>query len=339
MLHPRQLLTFLWLLLAPQTEIILENIALRQQLCVLSRQKRRPRLRGFDRIFWVWLSRIWTGWRSSLVIVRPDTVIGWHRQGWRLYWRWKSRTKAGRPQIDIEIRDLVRRLARENPLWGAPRIHGELLKLGFVVAESTVAKYMPKRDKSPSPTWRVFLMNHGLVACDFFTAPTVTFGIFYVFVVLRHCDRRLLHIRVTANPTAAWTAQQFREAFPFDEAPKYLLRDNDSIYVAEFSRTIVNMGIKEVRTAKGSPWQNPFIERIIGSIRRECTDHIIPLNQRHLQQTLKAYQTYYNESRCHLGLGKDSPEPREIESPEKGAKIIAIPQVRGLHHRYTRRAA
>jgi hypothetical protein len=275
----------------------------------------------------------------SLVIVKPDTVVRWHRQGWRLYWRWKSRRKKGRPQVDAETRQLVRRMARENPLWGAPRIHGELLKLGFDVAESTVAKYMPKREKPPSATWRAFLMNHGLVACDFFTVPTLTFGVLYVFVVLRHRDRRLLHIRATSHPTAAWTAQQIREAFPFDEAPRYLLRDNDSIYGAEFSRTVVGMGIKEVRTAKHSPWQTPYCERVIGSIRRECTDHIIPLNRRHLQRTLVEYQTYYNESRCHLSLGKDAPEPREIEPPKKGAKIIAIPQVGGLHHRYTRQAA
>ena len=178
-----------------------------------------------------------------------------------------------------------------------------------------------------------------LVACDFFTNPTLTFGVLYVFIVLRHRDRRLLHIRVTSNPTAAWTAQQVREAFSFDEAPHYLLRDNDLIYGAEFLRAIANMGIKEVRTAKSSPWQNPFAERIVGSVRRECTDHIIPLNQRHLQQTLKAYQTYYNINRCHLSLGKDSPEPREIEPAKRGAEIVAIPQVRGLHHRYARRAA
>ncbi len=182
-------------------------------------------------------------------------------------------------------------------------------------------------------------MNHDLVACDFFSVPTLTFGILYVFVVLRHCDRRLIHIRATTNPTASWAAQQIREAFPFDEAPAYLLHDNDSIYGAEFARTVKGMGIKEVRTAKGSPWQNPFVERITGSIRRECVDHLVPLNRRHLQRILDAYRKYYNESRCHLALGKDSPEPRRIEPPELGAKIVAIPKVGGLHHRYARRAA
>ncbi len=167
----------------------------------------------------------------------------------------------------------------------------------------------------------------------------MTFGILYVFVVLRHRDRRLIHIRATTNPTAAWTAQQIREAFPFDKAPSFLLHDNDTIYDLEFSRRVKNMGIRQVRTAKGSPWQNPYVERVIGSIRRECIDHIVPLNRRHLQRNLNAYRTYYNESRCHLGLGKDTPEPREIEGPERGTKIVAIQQVGGLHHRYTRRAA
>jgi putative transposase len=339
MFNFRQIAHILRLLLTPRTAIVIEDIALRHQISVLSRHSKRPRLSPLDRIFWVWLSKIWAGWRTSLVIVKPDTVVGWHRQGWRLYWRWKSRCRAGRPQVDRETRKLVRRMARENPLWGAPRIHGEMLKLGFEVAESTVGKYMPKRAKPPSVTWRAFLMNHGLVACDFLTVPTMTFGILYVFVVLRHCDRWLLHVRVTSYPAAAWTAQQIREAFPFDEVPKYLLRDNDSIYGAEFSRAVANVGIEEARTAKGSPWQNPFVERVVGSIRRECVDHIIPMNRRHLQQALDSYRDYYNASRRHLGLGKDSPESREIEPRERGAEIIAIPEVGGLHHRYTRKAA
>jgi putative transposase len=335
----RQILHFLRLLFAPRADILLENVALTHQLGVLARQRTRTRFSRLDRIIWVWLSRTWTGWRDSLLIVRPETVVRWHRQGWKLYWRWKCRRKTGRPEIDDKVRDLVRRLARENPLWGAPRIHSELLKLGIIVGETTVAKYMPKHPKPPSVTWRAFLRNQSLVACDFFTVPTLTFGVLYVLVVIRHLDRRLLHLRVTSNPTSAWTAQQMRQAFPFDEAPNYLLRDNDSIYGEQFSRTLKNMGITEVRTAKGSPWQNPFAERLIGSIRRECLDHVIVLGRRHVQKVLETYQSYYNESRCHLGLGKDSPQPREVEPPEMGAEIIAIPQVGGLHHRYTRRAA
>ncbi len=339
MLRLYQLLANLKFLFASRSDILLENIALRHQIQVLSRQRRRPPLSPLDRLFWICLSRFWQRWKDALVFVQPDTVVRWHRQGWRFYWRWKTRRKIGRPQSDAELRRLIRRMARENTLWGAPRIHGELLKLGSVVSESTVAKYMRKPDKPSSPTWRAFLMNHDLVACDFFSVPTLTFGVLYVFVVLRHCDRHLIHIRVTGNPTAAWTGQQIREAFPFEESPAYLLHDNDAIYGREFSRMVKNMAIKQVRTAKGSPWQNPYVERLIGSIRRECIDHMIPLNRRHLQRTLDAYRTYYNESRCHLGLGKDTPEPREIEGPERGTKIVAIQQVGGLHHRYTRRAA
>ena len=209
MLHPRQVLSFLRLLLAARSEIVLENVALRHQVCVLSRRSQRPRLRCHDRVFWVWLSRLWSGWRTALVIVRPETVVRWHRQGWRLYWRWKSRRKTGRPSTNADLRKLIRRMALENPLWGAPRIHGELLKLGFVLAQTTVGKYMPRREKRPSATWRAFLMNHGLVACDFFSVPTLTFGILYVFVVLRHRDRRLLHTRVTPHPTAAERVHAF----------------------------------------------------------------------------------------------------------------------------------
>ena len=335
----RQLLALFWLLVASRTDIVLENIALRHQVAVLSRERRCPRLRRLDRVFWVWLSRLWGRWRTALVIVRPETVTRWHRQGWRIYWRWKSRRKTGRPATDAELRALIRRMARENPLWGAPRIHGELLKLGFAIAQTTVAKYMPRRGKRPSSTWGAFLMNHKLVACDFFTVPTLTFGVLYIFIVLRHRDRRLLHIRVTQNPTAAWTAQQIREAFPFDDAPKYLLHDNDVIYGAEFSRAVRSMGITEVRTTKSSPWQTPFVERLVGSIRRECVDHVVVLGRRHLQKLLEGYERYYNESRCHLGLGKDSPQSRETEPPEMGARIVAIPHLGGLHNRYTRKAA
>ena len=216
-----------------------------------------------------------------------------------------------------------------------------MLKLGFRVAQSTVAKYMPKRDKPPSVTWRTFLKNQArqIVACDFFTVLTLTFSVLYVFIALRHSDRRLLHVAVTTHPTSAWVAQQMREAFPPGEVPQHLLRDNDRIYGNVFSRTVRNMGIEEVRTAWHSPWQNPYCERAIGSIRRECLDLMIPLNARHLRRALRHYARYYNQSRTHLGLQKDSPESRAIESPEFGGQIVAIPQVDGLHHRYTRMAA
>ncbi len=326
-------------LLKPRAAMAAEIIAMRHQICVLLRQKKRSRLRPLDRILWVWLSRFWKGWRNALVIVQPDTVVGWHRRAWRLYWRWKSRVRTGRPQIAREIRDMIRRIATDNPLWGAPRIHAELLMLGFVVSEATVARYMPKRPRPASSTWRTFLQNQSLAACDFFTVPTLTFGILYVFVILRHSDRRMIHIGVTENPTDQWTSGHILGAFPWEEAPKYLLRDNDKIYGEKSQNMIRSLDMEDVRTAFRSPWQNAYVERVIGSIRRECTDHIIPLNRSHLARILRNYRTYYNESRCHLSLGKDAPEPREIEPPERGEEIIAIPQVGGLHNRYTRRSA
>ncbi len=253
--------------------LIAENLALRQQLGVLHRSASRPRLQRGDRIFWVWPSRVWTGWRSALVIVQPDTVVRWHRQGFRLYWRWNSRRRGhGRPALPRGVRDLVRRMAQANPLWGAPCIHGELLKLGIELSQAAVAKYMPRRRKPPSPTWRAFLDNHigQLVAVDFFTLPTATFRILFVLVVLAHDRRRVLHFKVTEHPTAIWTGQQIREAFPWDTAPRFLLRDHDGIFGGDFGRVVDSMGIEQVPTAARSPWQNPRCERLIGSIRRRA---------------------------------------------------------------------
>jgi putative transposase len=265
------------------TAIALENLALRHQLAVLQRSSRRPRLSRWDRILWVWLSRCWAGWRASLLIVQPATVLAWHRQGFQ---RWKSRTNpVGRPKLDAEIRNLIRRMARENPTWGRRRIHAELALLGYRVAELTVAKSMHRTSSRPSPTWRTFLATHArdIVAIDFFLVPTLTFRLLFVFVVLRHHRRELIPINITDHPTAAWTAQQIVEAFPADAAPAYLLRDRDRIYGAEFARRIERMGIREVLNAPRAPWQNPFVERVIGSIRKECLDHFLVLNERHLR--------------------------------------------------------
>jgi transposase InsO family protein len=292
-------------------------------------------------LFWVVLSRLWPGWQAVLVIVQPATVVHWHRQGFRLFWRWKSRKgKTGRPQIEREIRDLIRRMSRENPIWGAPRIQAELKLLGYAVAESTVAKYMVRTRKPSSPTWKTFLKNHlhELAAVDFFTVPTVTFRVLYVFVVLSLDRRRVLHFHVTTSPSAEWTAQQVVEAFPFDTASRFLMRDRDGIYGEYFQRRVKSLGCEEVVSAPRSPWQNPFVERLIGSIRRECLDHVIVFNERHLLRILRSYFEYYHESRTHMGLDDNAPIPREVERPERGA-VSAIPQVGGLHHRYTRRAA
>ncbi len=335
----RTIVLFLRKLLRDRAELAMENLALRQQLAILEQTAKRPQLRKRDRIFWVWLSRLWAGWRTALVIVQPDTVVRWHRQGFKLYWRWKSRREAGRPKIDTEIRRLIRRMSRENPLWGVPRIQSELALLGYTVAESTVAKYKIRRPRPPSQTWRAFLDNHisDIVAVDFFTVPTATFRILFTFVVLRHDRRHVVHFNVTAHPTAEWTAQQIVEAFPFDDAPRFLIRDRDSIYGNAFQQRVKNMGFEEVLIAPRSPWQNPYAERLIGSIRRECLDHVIVFNEAHVRRILASYFAYYHESRAHLSLERNAPVPRRVEHPSEG-KVIAIPQVGGLHHRYRRAA-
>ncbi len=335
----RTIFLFLRVFITNRSTIAAENLVLRHQLGVLQRSVKRPRLRQRDRIFWVWLSRLWPEWRSSLIIVRPETVIRWHRDGFRLYWRWKSRKKPGRPKIDAETRSLIRRMSRENVTWGSPRIQSELALLGYTVDQSTVAKYMCRHRKPPSQSWRTFLENHmgDIAAVDFFVVPTLRFRLLYCFVVLRHDRRRVVHFNVSAHPTARWTGQQIVEAFPYDEAPRFLLRDRDGIYGVDFRERIMHMGVEEVVTAPRSPWQNPYIERLIGSTRRECIDHVIVLNETHLRRVLTSYFAYYHESRAHLSLERNAPAPRRVEHPSEG-EVFAIPQVGGLHHRYARAA-
>jgi putative transposase len=320
----------------------LENLALRHQIGVLQRSAtKRPKLTAGDRLLWIGLSRIWRDWRSALAIVQPETVIAWHRAGFRLFWTWKVRRgQPGRPAIYREVRDLIRKMCRENPTWGAPRIHGELLKLGIDIGESSVSKYMVRSRKPPSQTWRTFLDNHlqQLVSIDFFTVPTIRFRVLYVFLVLGHDRRRILHCNVTAHPTAEWTGQQLREAFPFHQVPRYLLRDRDAIFGQDFREQVRDMGIHEVLSAPRSPWQRAYVERVIGSIRRECLDHVVVFNAMSLRRILASYFTYYHRSRTHLSLGKDSPVPRPIQPPAMGP-VVVVPQVGGLHHRYERRAA
>jgi putative transposase len=264
--------------------LALENLALRQQLALLRHRSKRPQFRPVDRFFWVWLSRRWPAWRDALCLVRPETIIRWHRQGFRLFWTWKSRRRRpGRPAIGSELQDLILKMALANPLWGAPRIHGELLKLGIDISQRSVARLMPRRKKPPSQSWRTFLANQvaDLASIDFFVVPTATFRVLFVFVVLLQYRRRVVHWSVTANPTAAWTSQQIVEAFPEDTAPRYLLRDRDAIYGDVFRHRVKRLGIQEVRIAPRSPWQNPFAERLIGSIRRELLDHVIVLGEAH----------------------------------------------------------
>ena|SRR2546422_6448079 len=319
-------------------QLALENLALRQQLAVLHRKSPRLRLRPADRSFWVSLAVVWDQWRSALIVVRPETVLRWHRQGFRYFWRWKSR---GRPCVSPELIRLIRRMSQENPLWGAPRIRSELLLLGYDAAEATVGKYMILRGRRPrSQTWRTFLRNHlrTTAACDFFVVPTATFRLLFCFLILSHDRRRILHLNVTDHPTSAWTAQQIREAFPGDGTePRYLLRDRDGAYGDTFQDVVRAIGIRQILTAPESPWQNPYAERVIGSIRRECSDHLIVLGEYHLRSILKEYVRYYNESRPHLGLEGNSPEPRSVEPPSRGP-VLSVPVLGGLHHCYRRAA-
>jgi transposase InsO family protein len=328
--------------LRARAELEAEILALRHQLAVLQQAApRRLRLSRADRLFWVLLSRVWSGWRDAVQIVKPATVVSWHRRLFAWHWRWRStQPRLGRPPIAIDIRALIREMHRANPFWGAPRIHGELQKLGIEIAETTVAKYLGRRPLSPSPTWRTFLRTH-LSQCasmDFFTVPTATFRILFVLVILSHDRRRIVHLNVTDHPTAAWTRQQIREAFPDQTAPPYLIRDRDGSYGPDFSCLLRSFGTEEILIAPRAPWQNPFVERLIGTLRRECLDHVIVWNERSLRRTLGLFMAYYHEWRPHLSLDKDAPITRAAQLPGCGA-IVQVPHVGGLHHHYERRAA
>ena len=323
-----------------RADLIAENMALRHQLSCLSDRKSRPRLRRVDRVFCVLLSRFWCGWRESLTMVKPATVLAWQRKGFKLFWRWKSRKRgSGRPRVSVEVRKLISEMAEMNVGWGAPRIHGELLKLGIAISEITVSRHMPKRLSAASSRqrWATFMHNHlhETLAIDFAVVPTVTFGIVYVFFVLNLDRRRVLHFNATRHPTAVWTAQQVVEACAFDLPGRYLIRDNDKIYGAYFRNRVDGLGLEQKRTAFRSPWQNGFAERWIGSLRRDCLDHIIAVNERQLRRVIRSYVDYYHRDRTHLGLEKDTPEERCVEQWETG-NVVAIPRVGGLHHRYSR---
>ena len=335
------LAAFIVSLVRSRGSLQLENLALRHQLAIYRNSESRRRINPLDRILWSWLSQVWPRWRDVLVFVQPATVIAWQRQRFRDHWaRLSRRSRVGRPTIDTEVHDLIRRMSSANPTWGSPRIVGELAKIGIDIAKSTVEKYMVRRRMAPSPTWKAFLENHvqGIAAIDFFVVPTVRFAVLYVFIVFSHDRRRVLHFNVTTNPTAAWTAQQIAEAFPWDEAPRYLLRDRDAIYGEAFRHRVNGIGVEEVPTAPRSPWQNPFCERMIGSIRRDCLNHIVVFGERHLRRILTAYFAYYHASRTHLSLGMDCPAPRPVQLRDVGP-VVEIKKLGGLHHRYERRAA
>jgi len=313
-----------------------ENVALRHQLIVLRRKVRgRLQLTNIDRWFFVQLYRWFPSILQVLTIIRPETVVRWHRAGFRRHWRWKSQRRGGRPQIDAELRGLIRQMSMENLLWGAPRIHGELLKLGFSVAQSTVAKYMVKRRGPPSQGWRTFLRNQApdIAAMDLFVVPTIGFKLLYGFVIIRLDRRDLVWINVTTNPTAEWVARQITEAFPWDGAPCYMIRDRDRIYGAVVTRRLRAMGIRDKPCAPASPWQNGFAERLIGSIRRECLDHVIVLGEEHLRRILKNYAAYYNGVRTHRSLNKDAPISRPVQ---RSGIMSSHAILGGLHHQYVR---
>src|ERR1700752_4968323 len=313
-----------------------ENAALRHQLMVLRRRLQgRVRLTNHDRWFFIQLYRWFPSILKVLTIIRPDTLVRWHRAGFRGYWPWKSRRRGGRPPVETELRALIRRMSIENPLWGAPRIHGELLKLGFEVAQSSVAKYMVKRPGPPSQGWRTFLLNHApdIAAMDLFVVPTIGFDLLYAFVIVRLGRRELIWINVTANPTAEWVVRQITEAFPWNEAPRYMIRDRDRIYGAVVTRRLRAMGIRDKPTAPASPWQNGVAERLVGSIRRERVDHMIVSGEERLRRNLIPYAAYDNSVRTHRSLHKDAPIFRPIQQTE----IISSRAILGgLHHHYAR---
>jgi len=319
-------------------DIALENLALRQQLVVQQRSIKKPKITNRDRIFWIWLSTFWNKWRASLIVVKPSTVIGWHKKGFKSYWKRKSR-RVGRPSIDWELIKLIRKMQKQNVTWSAQRIQGELTKLGFEVCDNTVARYMAKDkddDDSRQQRWVTFLRNHtkNAVGIDFLVVRTVFFQAIYVFVTISHDRRKILHFAVTANPHSQWAIQQLRETFAFNETVKYVIRDNDTIFSDDFKTHIKHFGLEDTPTAPRSPWQNPIAERVLGTLRRECLDHMIILNEKHLHSVLDEYiNDYYNVKRTHMSLEKDSPVPRPVQAD---GKIVSKPILGGLHHVYSR---
>ena len=338
------LLAGLCVFVRSRAELALEIVALRQRVAILNQKHPRPQLNSLDRLFWIALRRLWPGWKQVLVIVKPDTVVGWHRTGFRWYWRWRSRRRPGRPRIGEQLRTLIRRLALENPSWGVPKIHGELLKLGFDLCERTVARYLRRvrRRGDPAKNWLTFLENHRevIVALDFFTVPTITFQLLYFLFVIHHGRRRILHFNVTRYPTAEWTLQQLGEAFPDAVGCRYLILDHDSKFDRGVTDFLKATGLEVKRTAIQAPWQNGLAERWVGSCRHELLDHIIAINEAHLRRLLGAYVTYHHEDRIHDALDKDTPKPRAIEPrPSPTPEVISMPRLGGLHHRYAWREA
>ena len=301
------------------------------------RAGKRPTVTNRDRAVFVFLKKLYPRWKESFLILQPDALIRWHKKGFKLYWWYKSKNKGGRSQIDIELINLIKKMSKENPLWGAPRIHGELIMLGFKVSQSTVSFYMPKRTYRSGQSWLTFLHNHlkETISVDFFSIPTLTYSLLHVFVILSHDRRKLIHFNVTKHPTDEWTSRQLIEACPWVTDYKYLIRDRDSRYASSFKERLSQLNIEDIKTSYRSPWQNGYVERVIGSIKRECLDHVIIINENHLTNILHSYVKYYHNSRTHLGLNKNCPNPRTPQPIIYGNIHIAS-EVGGLHHRYER---
>jgi transposase InsO family protein len=319
-----------------RTRLEAENLFLRHQLTIALRQAPpRLRLRGSDRALLIGMTRLWPSLLGMTQLVQPETILRWRRAGFKAFWRWKSRNRVGRPNIDRGLRDLIERMSRENPLWGASRIHGELLMLGFEVAQSTVSKYMVRCQNPPSQTWKTFLRNHAeaIAAIDMCVVPTLTFDLLFAFLVLGHGRRQLLWFEVTRHPTAEWLARQITEAFPWVSAPAYLVRDNDGAYGHVFTSRVRAMGIRDRPISPGSPWQNGYAERLIGTLRRECLDQMVIFGEAHLRRILSAYAAYYNQARTHLALQKDAPLHRAVQ---RSGGVVASLVLAGLHHQYIR---
>ena len=331
--------SFLLSVFKSHTQLHLEVLFLKKQLEIVVRSSPKLRLTPSDRFSISFLTGLYDSWREALLIVQPETVIRWHRQSFRVFWKWKSRSTPGRPAIPPAQINLIKQMANENPLWGAPRIHTELLKLGFDISEATVQRYVPKKQhKTTRQRWKTFLKNHSaqIVSVDFLVVPTITFKLLYVLVFLSHDRRRIIHFNLTAHPTAQWSSQQLRNAFSEEEPPRFLIRDRDMKFAKVFTQVVSALGMDPILTACRSPWQNGYSERLIGSIRRECLDHLIIMNESHLRAILQNYIHYYNTQRTHLGINKDSPEPREVQIE---GDIDKVAVANGLHHYYFRRAA
>jgi putative transposase len=338
----RHFLGWLRSVFCAREDLILENLALRQQLLALHAQRPRRRLNRSHKLFWVVLRGLWARWKEPLILVTPRTVVGWHRAGFRLYWKWlsRARSRAGRKPVSKEIRALIFRMVAENPTWGAPRIHGELIKLGYALSEPTVSRWVRRAPKPADPTqcWLTFLRNHreAIAAIDFFTVPTLTFGVLYCFFVIGHDRRRILHHNVTHNPNALWVTVQLHETWEYGDQPhRFSIFDRDAKFSADVVSSVKAMGSQPIRTAFRSPWQNGIAECRVGSVLRDLLDHVIVLNQKHLRQLLNEYIRYYHEDRTHLGLGKDTPDGRVATSPPSSRKVISLRRLGGLHHRYT----